>query len=214
MTLAWWNTPTAQNGRRRARFLWAIGHHQPWWLTLGTADDQGYTCAGVTHVWPAAQDAKLWQAFARGTGDARLCGEALNTASSAADWLINIAQAFYSTINYQGVASDWDNPRVSPSSARLRWIQEWPWNSARQRWEGDAHQVVPVIPGFAPWAAALVMDQPQKLGEWFLQPGVFPRQTGLRGPWLMAVLLQTLWLQSLRAGYWDIVPIQAETAYE
>ena len=207
MILAWWNTPTAENGRRRARFLWATAHHQPWWLALGTATDQDYTCAGFTHPWPTAQDAALWQAFALGTGNARLCGETLNTVASAADWLINIAQPFYSAIDDQNPPFEWDNPRLSSNTAQLRWIPLWPWNDVRQHWEGDGHHVVPVIPGFAPWARALTIGQPQKLGEWFLQPGVFPHQTGLRGPWLIAVLLQTLWLQSLRAGYWDLVPL-------
>ena len=210
MTFPWRQSDAAQTLRHRRTFLRAIQHQQPWWVALGTADDAGYTCAGITHVWPHATDAVLWHTFSRGTADGTLCDHALTAAPSAQDWLINLAQPFYTALAYQGLAVDWDHPRILPNTARLRWIQQWPWNPAKKRWEDGHGQMVPVIPGFIPWAETLPIAVPQKIGIWFLQPGVSPVQSGLPGPWLIAVLLQTIWLQSVRAGYWDVVPESVE----
>ena len=206
MHFPWTNPEQTAIVRHRRTFLQAIQRQQPWWLALGTADDAGYTCAGITHPWPHPSDAALWHTFSRGTADWTLCGQALDTAPSAQDWLINIAQAFYDALDTQDLADDWDNLQLSPNTAQLRWIQQWPWNPAKKRWEDGHGQMVPVIPGFIPWAEVLKSGCPQKIGAWCLAPGVSSVQTGLPGPWLIAVLLQTIWLQSVRAGYWDVVP--------
>ena len=124
--------------------------------------------------------------------------------TSSRAWLYNIAQQFYTTYDFNGTVDDWDRAALLPNLTRLRWVPLWPWNAARGRWESETGQSIPVVPGFAPWAA-LAPFRPYSIADWYHQNDTLEALRGLSGPWLIAALLQSLWLQAVRAGYWDMV---------
>lgn len=200
-----WQERVSDPARRR-QFLTAVHHQAPWWIALGAGTPEGITVAGAQRPWFSSVERAAWLQWSRGSGDAKACRALLNTFHEVPVWLANITQVFYSGHAFHGSAQDWENPDLLPNLARLRWVPLWGWNP--ERWVSPDGSSIPVIPGFAPWAD-LMPDRPYSVAAWYRQDESPQALDDLPGPWLMAALLQSLWLQGVRGGYWDLSPVSS-----
>ena len=188
----------------RRKFLTAVRHQAPWWIALGTETPEGVTVRGIERPWTSSAERTAWLQWSHGSGDARACRALLDSFREVPAWLYNITQAFYSAHAFHGSVDDWENPVILPDLARLRWVPQWVWDPVGKRWTSpDGSLSIRVIPGFAPWAD-LMPGRPYSVAAWYRQDESVHALSALSGPWLIAALLQSLWLQGVHGGYWDI----------
>ncbi len=183
--------------------------HCTWWVALGSGDAQGLTLGGQWRPWADAEEYADWRAWQHGGGNARALYR-LRARRPSVPWLWSITTPFWQELSVGNLPRDW----VAFDS--LRWTMRWPWNPDRQRWEdpapsrrGLALSSRGAMRGFGPWAAVLTPGEPWDLARWYdagLATGA-PDVPALPVPWFWVVLTETLMLQAIGAGFWDVAEV-------